>query len=108
MRRRQRHRQSEAKAGAERLVQRRADRGAVGVGNFDENARLVELAVTEELDLELFDRREATHDAFDGRRKHVDAAHDEHVIEPAEDAALEPRERAAAPTRRIVDRKSVV
>src|SRR5207253_1834993 len=44
-----------------------------GVGELDQDPNLVELAIPEDLDLELLDRGEAPHDPLDGRREDVDA-----------------------------------
>src|SRR5574341_863154 len=62
-----------------------------GVLELDEHPELVELAVAEHLDLELVDRGEPAHDLLDRRREEVDATDDQHVVEPAEDPALEDR-----------------
>src|SRR5438094_425227 len=67
----------------------------------------VELTVAEDLDLKLVDRRKAPDDTLDRRGKDVHAPDDEHVVEPAEDAAAEPHERAAARTRRRDDPHAV-
>src|SRR6266849_10346646 len=68
-------------------------RHAGDVVELDQDADRVELTGSEELDLELFDRGEPPHDSLDGGREHVDASDDEHVVEPAENAAREPPER---------------
>src|SRR5438552_2399816 len=88
-------------ADAERLAERLLDRThAGGVLELDHHPDLVELAVAEDLDLELVDRREAADDTLDRRRKDVHAADDEHIVEPAEDAALQAHERPPARARR--------
>src|SRR5439155_1932027 len=95
-RRRLAHLQPEAEPGAQRLLQRRAHARPAARADFHEDAGLVQLARAEDLDLELLDGREAPHDVLDSGRKDVHAAQDQHVVEAAEDAALEPPERPAA------------
>src|SRR5918996_6227282 len=71
----------------------------VAVLDLEEHARLVQLTVEEDLDLELL-HREAAHDGLDGRGMDVHPAHDQHVVEPAENAPLEAGERAPPPAPR--------
>src|SRR4029453_4914048 len=73
-------------------------RDAGGVLELDQDPNLVDLAVPEDLDLELLDRRKSPDDPFDGRREHVDATDDQHVVEPPENTALQAPEGAAAQT----------
>src|SRR5215510_5764155 len=90
--------QADAQGGAEGFAHRRHTGVVV---ELDQDANLVELAVLPHLDLELVDGREAPHDALDGRGEHVDAPDDQHVVEGAENAALEPSERPAARARLV-------
>src|ERR1700741_667870 len=83
----------DAEAHPERLLDARC---AGGIAELHQDADFLELSRPEHLDLELVHVAEPPHDPFDGGRKHVDAAHDQHVVEPPEDAALEAPERAAA------------
>src|SRR2546425_1132449 len=88
-------------ADADRLAQRLLHAAhAGGVLELDQHADLVELAVAEHFDLEFVDHREAADDALDRRGKDVDAADDEHVVEPAEGATLPAPARPPARARR--------
>src|SRR5215510_8816936 len=78
------HLHADAQDGPERFLHRPH---AGGVVELYQDAHLVELAVLEHLDLELLDRREASDDSLDRGREYVDAAHDEHVVEAAENSA---------------------
>src|SRR2546428_102662 len=84
-------------ADPEARPQRLTDPGGAGrVLQLDQDTDLVELPVPEHLDLELVDRGEASYDPLDRGREDVDAADNEHVVEPAEDAALQAPERPPA------------
>src|SRR5438128_9588202 len=85
--------QSDPEARPERFTHARHSGGVV---ELDQDPNLVELAIPEDLDLELLDRGEAPHDPLDGRGEDVDATDDEHVVQTAEDTAWEAPEAPAA------------
>src|SRR5437867_9706139 len=99
---------SDLEADADGLAQRLLHAAhAGGVLELDQHADLVDLAVAEHFDLEFVDHREAADDALDRRGKDVDAADDEHVVEPAEDATLQERKRPPARARRRGEARTV-
>src|SRR6266508_6818500 len=63
---------------------------------FDRAAELVHLPDPHELDAELFDLLKSAHDRLDSAREDVDAAHRDHVVDTADDPALQLEERPAA------------
>ena len=50
---------------------------------------IIQLATAIDVHRELTDLVEAAHDVLDGAGKHVDAAHDHHVVDATDHAALE-------------------
>src|SRR3972149_8860797 len=72
-----------------------AGRSAIGP-RLDDEFQLAQFLAHESLDFELLDLRKLSHNIFNCAREDVDAAHDDHIISPAQDTAPQEHKRAPA------------
>src|SRR5439155_20987936 len=81
------------------VLDRPDERGGIFERALDANLHLIHLAVAVDLDHKLVDRVEPPNDVLDGARKEVHPADDQHVVNAADDPALQAMKRAAAAAR---------